>query len=822
MTVAEPAWQSTACNLCSLNCGIEIQVDDGRFARIRGDRDHPSSAGYLCQKASRLDYYQNHAARLTHPLRRRPDGSFERIDWDTAIREVAARLSEIRERHGGHAIAYYGGGGQGNHLGGAYGVPFRAALGTPYVYNSLAQEKTGDFWVNGELFGRQTCHLTEGIEESSYVIVIGANPWQAHGIPRARQVIREISKDPDRTLVVVDPRRTRTAELADVHLQVRPGTDAFLMLAMLGTIVQEGLEDRDFLAARTVGREELLAALHEVPIDAYARRAGIDPKLARTVARDFARADSACTRHDLGIEHSLHSTLNTYLEKLFSILTGNLGVAGGNNLHTQFVPLIGHSKSPEEGGPRTRVTGMREISKFYPPNILPLEVNTDHPERLRALIVDSSNPMQTAADTAAYAEAMKRLELVVAIDVADTETVRCAHYVLPAPSQYEKWEATFFTLSFPTNYFHLRRPIVEPRGDTLPEPEIYRRLLVAMGDLPDRFPWLERIARLHLKAPRLGLFPKALALTLARRPQLRKLASMVLYSSLGRALPDGAASAAVIWGSCHFYARRYAKQMRRAGHADAEALFRAIVESDTAVPISTHTYDEMWQLVRHDRRCSRRSPSSDPSRPSVPTPPSFRSSWRPASAAPTTPTRSSAIPSGGARTPTARCASIPTTRRAWDWRKAAWRCANRAAARSRCASPTTTPSSPAACRCRTATARPPAATATSRARADRASTCSRRRTTAIRSPRRRTTSTCRCGCGRWLCRLRASRVPGRAGAYSSAAASSQPLTRSIRATVDSASSETSRFHGRSKSRMRAVVASARYEAVARLSSITRS
>ncbi len=600
MPTAEPAWQPTACNLCSLNCGIEIQVDDGRFARIRGDRSHPSSEGYLCQKASRLDYYQNHGARLTHPLRRRPDGSFERIDWETAIREVATRLSEIRERHGGHAIAYYGGGGQGNHLGGAYGVPFRAALGTPYLYNSLAQEKTGDFWVNGELFGRQTCHLTEGIEESAYVIIIGANPWQAHGFPQARKVIRELSKDAGRTLVVVDPRRTRTAELADIHLQVRPGTDAFLMLAMLATIVQEGLENHEFLATRTTGHEEVREALRRVPVDDYARRAGIDPELTRRVARGFASAESACTRHDLGIEHSLHSTLNTYLEKLFSMLTGNLGVEGGNNLHTQFVPLIGHSKSPEEGGPTTRVTGMREISKFFPPNILPLEINTDHPERLRALIVDSSNPMQTAADTRAYHEAMERLELVVAIDVADTETVRCADYVLPASSQYEKWEATFFTLSFPTNYFHLRRPIVEPRGDTLPEPEIYRRLMVAMGDLPDRFPWLERIARIHLRLPRLGLLQKALAITLGRKPELRKLASMVLYSSLGRALPDGAASAAVIWGTCQFYFRRYAKQGRRAGHADAEALFRAILESRTAVPLSTHTYDEMWQLVRTD------------------------------------------------------------------------------------------------------------------------------------------------------------------------------------------------------------------------------
>ncbi len=592
-------WRATACNLCSLNCGIEIQVEDGRFKRIRGDREHPSSMGYLCQKASRLDYYQNHAGRLTHPLRRTPDGGFERIDWDTAIREVAAKLANIRADHGGHAIAYYGGGGQGNHLGGAYAVPFRAALGTPYIYNSLAQEKTGDFWVNGRLFGRQTCHVTEGIEQSDYVIIIGANPWQSHGIPRARQVIREIGKDPNRTLVVIDPRRTKTAEFADVHLAVKPGTDAFLLAALLGIIVQDGLEDRDFLDRRTRGSAELLEILRGVPVEDYAERSGVEAEELRRVARGFAGARTACTRHDLGLEHSLHSTLNTYLEKLLSLVTGNFGHEGGNNLHTQLVPLIGHSREPGAGGATTRVTGMSEISKFFPPNILPAEIDTDHPERVRALIVDSSNPMQTAADTNAYQRAFEKLELVVAIDVADTETVRLADYVLPAPSQYEKWEATFFTLDFPTNYFHLRRPIVEPGGDTLPEPEIYRRLLVAMGELPTRFPVLEAIARLDRRMPALGLFPKAFVATLALRPALKKVASLVLYSSLGRALPDGAASAAVLWGSCQFYARRHAEPVRRAGHRNGEALFRAILDSDTAVPISTHTYEEGWQLVRH-------------------------------------------------------------------------------------------------------------------------------------------------------------------------------------------------------------------------------
>ena len=129
------------------------------------------------------------------------------------------------------------------------------------------------------------------------------------------------------------------------------------------------------------------------------------------------------------MEHSLHSTLNTYLEKLLALMTGRVGKRGGVNLHTQFVPLIGHS--PDDGV-RTRVTGMREISKMFPPNILPAEIDTDHPERVRAVFVDSANPMQSAADSQAYRQAFGKLDLLVAVDVSMTETAQMADYVLPA------------------------------------------------------------------------------------------------------------------------------------------------------------------------------------------------------------------------------------------------------------------------------------------------------------------------------------------------------------------------------------------------------
>lgn len=597
--------QATACILCSLNCGLEVQVESGRLTKIRGDKSHPMSHGYTCQKALRLDYYQNAPGRLTHPLRRRPDGTFERISWDTAIAEIAAKISALRDSHGGHTLAYYGGGGQGNHLGGAYSGSLRVAMGTRYVYTALAQEKTGGFWVDGRLFGEQPCHPTEDVEHADFLLVIGANPWQSHGFQRARQVIQELSADPNKTLVVIDPRRTETAERADIHLQVRPGGDAHLLLAMLGTIVQEGLEDRPFLAERTVGFDALAEELRRVPVDDYAREAGVEPELVRRVARQYAQTPKACIRTDLGLEHTVHSTLNSYLAKLLFLITGHFGRPGTNVFHSGLAPLIKHSRDPSQGGRTTRVTGAQEIGGLYPPNVLPLEIDTDHPERIRGVVVESGNPLVTGADTAAYERAFGKLDLLVVIDVALTETAALAHYVLPAASQFEKAEATFFNLDFPDNFFHLRRPLLPPRGECLAEPEIHRRLAVALGQVPERFPLLERIARWDRLAPRLRLFPLALAATLKRRPQLVRHLPLVLYQTLGRALPTGMQSAAILWGACQMFVRRFGREcVERAGIVDrgaglAEALFQKTLDSPSGTLISRHNYEDTWQFLKH-------------------------------------------------------------------------------------------------------------------------------------------------------------------------------------------------------------------------------
>lgn len=586
-------WHQTACILCSINCGIEVQLEGRRLTRVRGNKHHPASEGYTCEKPARLDHYQNGRDRISTPLRRRADGSFEPVDWDTAIREVAARLVAIRDEHGGDKILYYGGGGQGNHLPGAFATATRAALGIRYASNALAQEKTGEFWVDGQLYGRPSCHTAPDFEHAEVAMFVGKNPWQSHGFPRARAVLREIARDPKRTLVVIDPRRTETADLAEFHLQVRPGTDAFCLAALLAVLVTEDLVDHAFLRERTNGFDAVAAALREIPIAAYCERAGVEESMVRAVARRIAGAESVSILEDLGIQQAPHSTLNSYLEKLAYLVTGNFGKRGTSNLHTHFGKLIGTSASER----RTPVSGQRIITGLIPANAIPDEILTDHPARLRAMFVESGNPAHSLADSQRMRQAIEALDFVVVIDVAMTETARLADYVLPASSQLEKWEATFFTLEFPRNVVHLRAPILEPTAGTLPEPEIHARLLRAMGALTDEDLAPLRAAAGEGRAAYTAAFFQALA-----NPKLASMVPVVLYETLGKVQLGSAAPAAVMWGLAHICARTYPESVRRAGFdgdavAQGESLFEAIFTNRSGVVFSVDDYDETWRRI---------------------------------------------------------------------------------------------------------------------------------------------------------------------------------------------------------------------------------
>jgi anaerobic selenocysteine-containing dehydrogenase len=584
-------WKPTACILCECNCGIEVELGGAggtHLVRFRGDKRHPVSRGYACEKAQRLDYYQHGPDRVTSPLRRRADGTFEPIDWDTAIREVAKRLSAVRDSHGGDAIFYYGGGGQGNHLPGAYSTATRRALGSRYRSSALAQEKTGEFWVSYRMLGAVT---RADFEHSDVALFLGKNPWHSHSIPRARVTLKEISKDPARTLIVVDPRRTETAELADIHLQVRPGGDAWLLAAILNVIVTEGLLDHAFLHAHATDVEPALAALRAVPFASCCESAGVDAELVRRAARVIGHARALASFEDLGVQMNRQSTLVSYLHRLLIVLTGSFGKPGTHYVPTTLVNIAGGASSR-----RSPVANALIVAGLVPCNVIAEEILTDHPRRYRAMIVEAANPAHSLADSQRFREALAALDTLVVIDVAMTETAKHAHYVLPAATQFEKAEATFFNFDFPANAFHLRPRLFPPPVGPLPEAEIHARLVEALGAVTE-----DMLAPLRAAA---GSGRAAYAQEIAARvlgdPHLASQAPVLLYRTLD--LPEAHREGAVIFGLVLKLALENPESLARAGFAGAPfdaavELFEAMVASPSGLVFAVDEWKDVTKRI---------------------------------------------------------------------------------------------------------------------------------------------------------------------------------------------------------------------------------
>ncbi len=600
------AWKPTACGLCYANCGVLVQTggeDDHHILRVKGDKDHPASRGYTCNKALKLDYYVNGRDRLTSPLRRRPDGSFEEIDWDTAIREVAQKMAAVRDTHGGDKIFRYGGGGQGNHLGGAYFSSVIAALGIRYRTNALAQEKTGFGWMMNRMFGGG---VHGDLDHAQTLMIVGKNPWQSNGFQRARILMRQISRDPDRTLIVIDPKRTETAELADIHLAVRPGRDAWALSAMIAHVVQNDMLPHDWLAEHATGLEAVIQRFRTIDVAAYSEFAGLDPADVIAAAEAVAKVEAAALYEDIGLQMAPNSTLGSYLNLLLMAICGHFGRPGTMAFTSNLPgPFFGKSdqgvvgEDERETGWRTSpVTNSRIVSGLVPCNDVPAAILTDHPDRYRAMFIESGNPAHSMADSHSWREALRALDLVVVIDIAMTETAREAHYVLPAPSQYEKWEATFFNFEHPANVHHLRAPVIPPIGNVLPEPEIHSRLVEALGVIdPASLEPLKAAAAKGLDAYGPAFFGH-----MAHNPGHMRYAPHILYRTLGPHLPEGAAAAAIYWGMVQRFVAGNAEAVKRAGHegeglALGNALFEAILHGRSGTVFAVDNFAESFDRI---------------------------------------------------------------------------------------------------------------------------------------------------------------------------------------------------------------------------------
>ena len=301
---------------------------------------------------------------------------------------------------------------------------------------------------------------------------------------------------------------------------------------------------------------------------------------------------------DLGVQMNHHSTLISYLEKLVWVLCGHFGKEGAQYVPAYLQNIAGSGRSSR----KTPVAKAPIISGMVPCNVIADEILTDHPDRYRAMLVESANPVHSLADSNRMREALRSMELVVAIDIAMTETAREADYVLPASTQFEKWEATFFNFEFPDNYFHLRKPLFEPLGESLSEAEIHARFVEAAGAMPTAL--VDELRGL-LKEDGRAAFRDRFMQALAEDGMVAKLAPVILYRTLGEVLPEGAKEGAVMWPLTMGFAMRDSESLARAGYegdpiTQAETLFDAIIAGHSGVVFSRDDMQTAWDRLGNE------------------------------------------------------------------------------------------------------------------------------------------------------------------------------------------------------------------------------
>jgi anaerobic selenocysteine-containing dehydrogenase len=312
----------------------------------------------------------------------------------------------------------------------------------------------------------------------------------------------------------------------------------------------------------------------------------------------IVNANGMAMFEDLGVQMNHHSTLISYLEKLVWVLCGHFGKEGAQYVPAYLQNIAGSGRSAR----KTPVAKAPIISGMVPCNVIADEILTDHPDRYRAMLVESANPVHSLADSNRMREALRSMELVVAIDIAMTETAREADYVLPASTQFEKWEATFFNFEFPDNYFHLRKPLFEPLGESLSEAEIHARLVEAAGAMPTAL--VDELRGL-LKEDGRAAFRDRFMQALAEDGMVAKLAPVILYRTLGEVLPEEAKEGAVMWPLTMGFAMRDSESLARAGYegdpiTQAETLFDAIIAGHSGVVFSRDDMQTAWDRLGNE------------------------------------------------------------------------------------------------------------------------------------------------------------------------------------------------------------------------------
>lgn len=477
------------CPLCEATCGLTLTIDGARVTGARGDRDDVFSQGFICPKGASFGELDADPDRLRAPLVRGEDGTLREASWEEAFDLVARRLPPLLEQHGADAVGVVLGNPNVHTMAGALYPPvLLGALRTRSLFTASTLDQMPKHVSSGLMFGDAFAIPVPDLDRTAHLLVIGANPLESNGslctapdFPGKLKALRKRGG----TLTVVDPRRTRTARLADRHVAIRPGTDALLLAALVHVLYEEGLTDLGALAAHVQGVEQVEAAVREFTPEAVADACDVDAVTIRALARELAAAPSAAVYGRIGGSTVAYGTLTNWLVDVLNVLTGNLDRPGG-----ALFPLSATAPAPRPAGPgkgfalgrwASRVSGHPEAKGELPMAALAEEIETPGEGRIRALIAIAANPVLSAPDGDRLDRALGDLDFMVSVDPYLNETSRHADVVLPPPppSQSPHFDFAFNGFAVRNQARYTPAPVPLEPG-RMGECEIHARLILAV------------------------------------------------------------------------------------------------------------------------------------------------------------------------------------------------------------------------------------------------------------------------------------------------------------------------------------------------------
>jgi anaerobic selenocysteine-containing dehydrogenase len=484
---AEVKTHYRACNLCEAICGLEIKTQGDQVLSIKGDKNDPLSRGYICPKGTAMEDIYTDPDRLRKPVKRQADGWAE-ISWEEAFDTVAEKLVAVQEQHGQNAVAFYAGNPNVHNYGSmTHASVLRKAVQSKIHFSATSLDQLPHHLTSYSLYGHQSLIPVPDIDHSNYMLIIGGNPLASNGsimtspdIPKRLKAIQQRGG----RFIVIDPRRTETAEIADQHLFIRPGTDAWLLMAMLNTLFAEDLINTGHLTDLLVGIDEVGSACESFTPELAEQHTGVAAEQIRQLARDMANIEGAACYGRMGVSVQVYGTLCQWAIQMINTLTNSLDVRGGMMASS---PAFGFIKPGESGAGHfaafhSRVSGLPEFAGELPATVMAEEMLTEGEGQIRGLITTAGNPVLSAPNGNLMDKALAGLDFMVSIDFYINETTQHADIILPPTSalEHDHYDLAFHRLAV-HNTARFNEAVFEPTEGSKHDWEIFNELGLAVA-----------------------------------------------------------------------------------------------------------------------------------------------------------------------------------------------------------------------------------------------------------------------------------------------------------------------------------------------------